>query len=843
MLLFKHSRLLPALLAAALLVGCRGNDGPSPPASPGDEQKSFRLAPGLDIQLVAAEPLVEDPVVITFDDHGRLWVVEMRGFMEDVDGSNEQARSGRISVLFDINGDGTMDSGKVYIDSLIMPRAMAVVKGGILLCEDQKLWFAPDSDGDLRADDKILIDPDYAGPALPEHSGNGLWRGIDNWYYNAKSRFRYRYDHSQWVRDSTEFRGQWGLSHDDQGRLYYNYNWSQLHADLVPPNYLSRNKNHQPTSGIDHGLTLDRRIYPIRPTPAVNRGYIPGTLDKEGKLLEFTAACSPLFYRAQTLPAEYYGNVFVCEPSGNLIKRNVVKEDGVLLSAYDPTPGKEFLASTDERFRPVHTASGPDGALYVADMYRGVIQHAAYVTPYLREQSIQRKLEQPIHYGRIWRIVPKGWQALAPKTPAEATPSERVGMLAHPNGWYRDVAQRLLVESGDKSVGDDLRLMMTGSYSESPPQTRRHAVLHTMWTMDGLGINDADLLKTLVADSDVVISNHALRILEKMDAKGIAAEVYAALKNSGYSKDPGRALQVCLSSPMFPPAQADELMVAAVSAFSDVPVIRDAVMSSLEGREYSFLTKLMQSPAWAEHTASKEIFIETLAVAIANKAAPAEMDALFAMLNSTQLTWWQEAILAGIALPGERTIALKTAPALLRTANISEQRRKSIERKFSWPGHVADTASSGVAQLDDRQQQLFAIGRQHYLNTCSGCHGNKGEGMSRFAPTLAGSEWVVGDERRLALLLLHGIEGPIEIAGKMYDAPDILPVMPAHSTLDDQVLTSIMVYIRNEWGNEAGPVTPRVVGRIRHRTQGRVMPWTAKELNDHMLHIDELEEE
>ena len=137
---------------------------------------------------------------------------------------------------------------------------------------------------------------------MPEHSGNGLWRGMDNWYYNVKSRFRYQLVEGKWERDSTEFRGQWGLSHDDEGRLFYNYNWSQLHADLVPPNYLSRNKNHTPTTGIDHGLTIDRRIYPIRPNPAINRGYIPGTLDSAGRLLEFTAACSPHYYRGTALP-------------------------------------------------------------------------------------------------------------------------------------------------------------------------------------------------------------------------------------------------------------------------------------------------------------------------------------------------------------------------------------------------------------------------------------------------------------------------------------------------------------------------------------------------------------
>jgi len=153
---------------------------------------------------------------------------------------------------------------------------------------------------------------------------------------------------------------------------------------------------------------------------------------------------------------------------------------------------------------------------------------------------------------------------------------------------------------------------------------------------------------------------------------------------------------------------------------------------------------------------------------------------------------------------------------------------------FEWPGHKIDTASIANRLLTNREQQRFGDGRQLYLTSCAACHGTDGAGMSRLAPTLIGSEWVLGDERRLALLVLHGLEGPIEVRGKTYDVPEILPVMPSHSTMDDGAITSILIYIRNEWGNQAGPVNPRTVGRTRHTTQGRVMPWTAKELNEHM---------
>jgi len=157
---------------------------------------------------------------------------------------------------------------------------------------------------------------------------------------------------------------------------------------------------------------------------------------------------------------------------------------------------------------------------------------------------------------------------------------------------------------------------------------------------------------------------------------------------------------------------------------------------------------------------------------------------------------------------------------------------------FEWPGHVVDTASFQLKSLlNENDQKQFVSGRQLYLTACAGCHGTDGDGINRFAPSLIGSDWVLGNEKRLSLILLHGMEGPVEVNGKLHDAPDILPVMPAHSTLDDGSISSILTYIRNEWGNSAGPVSSRTVSLMRLTSQGRVIPWTASELNKHMLEV------
>lgn len=841
--MFFRSCIVTLVLIATARCGTGpASDDPSPAKSPEDELLTFRLPSDLQIQLVAAEPMVEDPVFMQFDEDGRLWVVEMRGFMPDIDGNGEDDPTGRVSILEDDDGDGAMDKSTIYIDSLIMPRTLAVVKGGALIVEDYKLWMTQDTNGDLVADSKVLIDSTYGGTRLPEHSANGLWRGIDNWYYNARSMLRYRFEGDKIIRDSTEFRGQWGMSHDDQGRLYYNYNWSQLHADLVPPNYLYANKYHTSTSGIDHGLTLDRRVYPIRSNPAVNRGYIPGTLDEDGKLLEFTAACSPYVLRSLALGDQYYGNVFVCEPSGNLVKRNVVTEVGHNLKAEDPNPGHEFLASTDERFRPVFISSGPDGALYVVDMYRGLVQHGEYVTPYLRDQTLKRKLDAPIHYGRIWRVVPNDWMSTKPERLSRKTSAGLMMLLNEQNGWVRDMAQRLLVERGGESAVGAIS-SMAGRSGEFGPMARFHA----LWILDALHGNNRDsLLQTLHDRFSFQGPETALRMLERHTADpAFRSKLGNELLTMIDSGEVISSLQLALSARYLDPKHSFPIYKYVLEE-RDTPValMPDAVLSGLRGKELLFFRDLLMDKDWKEGDGFKTIFVENLSTIILKRRKPAEISELFAAVSKTG-SYFKDAVLTAATVQGRGKwdpLRLPSSPVIFST--LPPEQATIVNNMFEWPGHKVDTESiKATIKLPEAQQKLFADGRQQYLGVCAGCHGTDGRGIQRLAPPLAGSEWVLGSEQRLALLVLHGIEGPIDVAGKRYDAPDILPVMPSHSTMDDGAITSILVYIRNEWGNNAGPVNRRTVGRLRHTTQGRVQPWSAEGLNEHIRKIDTVKTE
>ena len=515
-------------LALALSPGLSFAQAPATPAAPVEEEipfpahltipeatiltpeetlKTIRVPEGYKVEIVASEPLISTPVAMQFDPAGRLWVVEMNGYMPDLSAKGEDAPVGRVVVLEDTDGDGRMDKSTVFLDKLVMPRAISLRKGGALIAEPPSVYWCPDENGDLVADKKEVVIPAYTAGGNPEHMPNGLLLAMDNWIYNAKSAKRYRFLQSGELKsDTSVFRGQWGISQDDFGRLYYNYNSDQLRADLLPASYLMRNPSLKSPEGVNIQIAKSQKVWPARVTPGVNRGYRKGGLI-EGKLAEFTAACGPLVYRGDAMP-ELRGNSFVCETSANLVKRNVHTEKGGYITAKSATEGTEFLASTSERFRPVNMADGPDGALYCVDIARGLVQHITYVTPWLRRQIIERKLEQPIDQGRIWRIVPAKGAARQPALNlAKATPEQLVGALSDPNGWTRDTAQRLLVEQGASAPVAALE-----KTAKSADQPLAH--LHALWTLEGLEKLTSPVAVAALGDADPKVRAAAIRLSE-----------------------------------------------------------------------------------------------------------------------------------------------------------------------------------------------------------------------------------------------------------------------------------------------------------------------------------------
>ena len=571
---------------------------PSPALCPEEALKTFQLEEGFAIELVASEPLIEDPVAMTWDAKGNLYVVELRSYMQDIQGSRGSERINRVKFLQDTDGDGKMDVAKVFLDKLDRPRAISAVNGGVLVAEHEKLWFAKDTDGDGVADVKELVDPKYATSGSVEHRDNGLVRNLDNWHYNAMSYQRYRFRDGKWERGKIHKRGQWGISQDDLGRLYYGYNWSQLHADRFPAGYLPRAPGFKPALAVNAHLTLDQSVKPIRMGTGVNRGYRPGILDGRGYLKEFASSCAPHVYRGQQFPKEFYGNAFVCGAAANLVKRNVIVEDGLEIESKSTGLDHEFLASTDERFRPVALQDGPDGALYVVDYYRGVIQLAPFMTTYLRNESLSRGLDKPIHLGRIYRITYKG---NTPVDKVEVTADSN--LLSHPNGWTRDTAQRLLIESQDAAHFPKLLQIL----EHSPDPLAR---IHALWTLEGLRYPHPEKLVKWLQDEDSEVQVHAIRVLESLmeDQPVILRE---RILNLPFQSEKA-ALQAILTLGLLKPEEIYSQLAKLVAPRLENPLFREALLCSMAVNPEGFLKATQQSEEWRNPSLGQKLFLETL---------------------------------------------------------------------------------------------------------------------------------------------------------------------------------------------------------------------------------------
>ncbi len=556
----------------------------SPALSPQESLKTIKLEDGFTIKLVASEPLVSAPTAMLFDPKGRMWVLEMQNYMPDTSGTGEDKPTGKIVILEDTNKDGVMDTRKVFMDSLVLPRAICFVEDGMLVAEPPRLWYVADL-GD-HAGKKILVDSTYAAGGNVEHQPNGLYRTLDNWIYSANSGRRYKKSGTRWLTEKTISRGQWGISQDDAGRLFYNNNSENLLGDYFAPRFSGTNDQQKRTAGFDEKIIGDNKVYPARATTGVNRGYMKGVLDDSLRLTNFTAASGPVIYRGDLFPKEYQGNAFLGEPSANLIKRDILDVQGLKVKGRQAYKNKEFLTSTDERFRPVTIYNGPDGALYVIDMYRGIIQHKTYITPYLKNEVKIRELTNPLNCGRIYKIFPTNKKPVMTDFPSN--PDELVKLLQHQNGWVRDKAQQLLVDGKFKQVGPALRTMAANTNAPVP-------MTQSLWTLEGLSLlTSADVLPLLAAP-EWQIRMQALSLVPSVMSKANVKKYIASLDNLLTTGDTLAAPYVAFlaqSVQAYDKIAADRLLLAVINKYPRSQYVAGAVISGLKGRETPFLKEL-----------------------------------------------------------------------------------------------------------------------------------------------------------------------------------------------------------------------------------------------------------
>jgi len=568
----------------------------------------YQIEEGFQLEVIASEPLLKAPVAIDFDAKGRIWVAQMPGYMNDMQGSDEDKPVGSIKILEDLDKDGIVDHAKVFLDSLVMPRALAHVYGGLLYAEPPFLYFV-DIENDKPVN-RIVVDSIYAADGNPEHQPNGLLLNIDNWIYNAKSNFRYQRKHGVWKKEPTTFRGQWGISNDNFGRLYYNNNSQQLLGDHVLPNRLIRNQYFTPKAGVNRKLTKDQRVYPMHAT-AVNRGYSRGVLNADSVLVNTTAAAGLVVYRGGTFPESYDQNVFVSIPEANLIKRNILTFTGDATSAKQAWQGKEFLASTDEGFRPVSINNGPDGSMYVVDMHRGIIGHHAYLSPYFKKKTEENKLDTLTDYGRILKVKRSDatLQTIPDFDALEA--NELVKLLKYKNGWIRNRAQHYLIFKNHKEVVAELKYTALNTENEL-------AQMHALYVLDGLDALDFDILEKVIATSSSDATAHAVVLMEQFIAKEHISRTESLVQRLISKND--ATIDLYLSGIMGKLIAMDnqkffESMMTIFNRRKDNPIFRESFLSGLEGQENAFSDSLNLASA----ALNKDDFGSQLTQIIENK--------------------------------------------------------------------------------------------------------------------------------------------------------------------------------------------------------------------------------
>lgn len=811
---------------------------PAPALTPEQAMKTFTVAPGFKLELAAAEPLVQEPVAIAFAPDGRMFVVEMRGYMPDLDGNGEDLPTGRVSVLRDTDGDGRYDQSVIFADNLVMPRAIAFVGDGVLVGAPPELIFFRDTNGDGKADIRevvasdygVRVDPKRPHLANPERAPNSLLWAFDNWIYSAAYTKKFRRVNGTWEMGTTTFRGQWGLTHDDWGRLYHGSNSDSLRVDVIFSDYLQRNPNYPRLAGTNVNGAENQLVWPVRVNPGINRGYRPEML-RDGKLKEFTAACGWWIYRGDMMP-ELAGDLFVAEPAGNFVRRTVLKsENGTVRgrNAYADEQ-REFITSTDERFRPVSFATGSDGALYVVDLYRGVLQHRISLTSYLRKQSEDRGLANPHHLGRIYRVVPDGKSVARVASLAPLTTAQWVEKLSHPNAWWRETAQRLLVEARDAGVVGAIREVA----AKGPSAQGR---VHALSVLDGVAAVDRSVVRSALVDQSPLVRTAGLRLAERFLPAGNTDDLVERMMALTRDESADVVLQAVLSLGQASVPALDEKLAHVVREQPANVFLTDAFLSGLKGRELILLEKIAgDRRGWPADDANANKLVTSLARGVVANRDGGVTERILGMAG--------EALTAGAAkravalLDGliptigmsRRPIALAKQPAswsALEKNATAKARLDRLKDVVIWPGKVGVAATAIAAPLTPAQKARFEQGRTLFTAVCSACHQANGRGLDGLAPPLLDSEWVLGSPERPVRIVLHGVRGPITVLGRVHTGD-----MPAFgAALSDDQISSILTYLRREWGHTASPVDPEAVARIRAATAGHSDAWSPEELN------------
>ncbi|MEX2175575.1 MAG: PVC-type heme-binding CxxCH protein [Pirellulaceae bacterium] len=640
------------------------------PLSPDESLEKLHVLPGFKVELVAAEPLVVDPVAFDWGPDGRLWVVEMRDYPSGItwkkEGDEFGKPGGRVKVLTDTDGDGRYDQATVFLDGLPFPTGVKVWRKGILVTAAPDILYAEDTDGDGQADVQKVLYRGF-GEGNQQHRVNGLRWGLDNWLYvgngdsggiikslshgipstrsaseasstptrsvsegpeiNVNGRdLRIHPDTGEL--DSQSGQTQFGRERDDWGNWFGGNNSDPMWHYTLADHYLRRNPHFAPPS-THKQVSVSPGAAPVFP-----RSLTLTRFNDANKANRFTSACSQMIYRDDLLGPEFAGNSFVCEPVHNLVHREIVSPEGSTFTSRRAAGEEqsEFLASEDSWFRPSMCRTGPDGALWVADMYRFVIEHPKWIPAEFQQQLELRAGEDK---GRIYRIYPENSK---PRPVARLDKLDAAGLVAAldtPNGPQRDLVQQLLVWQPEQAAIEPLVKLAKESLR---PQAR----LQALCTLDGLGAVSDELLLAALADDHPGVVRHAVRLAEPRLAKSPALQ--AAVLKLTADPDLHVQMQVAYSLGAWDDARSAEGLATLLAA-SAQPVNRyltAAAMSSLNKQNIAtVLARVLSGPGQGEPAPALVEQLFSIAAATGNDAALREAVDRAVTIPTEGIELWQ----------------------------------------------------------------------------------------------------------------------------------------------------------------------------------------------------------
>ena len=562
--------------------------------TPEEELETFELAPGYVAELVASEPMVQEPVLTVWDGNGAMYVAEMRSYMQDENGTGTKTlRNGRIKKLVDLNGDGRMDQATIFVDNLNLPRMILPLDDWIAVRETDTMDVIAyrDTDGDGIADEnKILYEKGpYSrnGPKTSvEHQDSGMLWNVDNQIYITYNMERYQFTDGTWRAEKQPGHWtQWGLTHDDYGKLFWIDNTNPLKSAQFHPKYWKTvhrlAKNLPAGDPVSLGNSYD---------PAFTKATsICLTGDRGGQVSAvrgFTSACGQSIYRGNKFPYDSRGAYFFCDPTIHVVRRAYVEyPDGKLMLRKAEPEGKEFFRSSDFNSRFINTAVGPDGGLYVTDMYRGIIQDAAWFNEGNREFARRTGVNKHIQMGRIWRIRHQDHRPYQekPQMLSEST-EELVRHLQNPIGWWRDTAQKLILLRNDREKAIPL-LEGLFRFTQSPLPR-----IHALWTLNGIQAITPEIKKEALMDRAAEIRRTMVQIIEP----GLPEEVDLLLPLEN-ERDPRVAEQLIFSLGTTDDPQAEKLIQSLASRHLADQGVMLATAVSLWGKKHLPLIQQIKS--------------------------------------------------------------------------------------------------------------------------------------------------------------------------------------------------------------------------------------------------------